>query len=306
MTENFRSTIGFARDTTGPALSATVADGYAASNLVSVSRRVRTSATRRDPHRTVVDAVMPCSAYALRHDWDLTSDTTNLIRAIEGVSDAGRGEAITGGRRWRIGKSGSDPVRFDCILQHVDGSHYEARKCLFTDWTITAERRSAVRCETTLNARELTTDDSSPTLAALPSGGRGVGPESLSYDFDGDTTGGMFSFVIGFQREAEAAGFSEAGVASAWAGALTPDIAGRMICRADPAVFDEAFRDEMRGSLAFTLALDGATLTITMGNVIVKATSRVHVDANLYEYALDFAAIQSGEADAAVIELVTS
>ncbi len=246
---------------------------------------------------------MVLSSFAVRHDWDMTSDVTNLMRAIEGMADAGRGGAITGGWRWRIGRGTADPVRFDVQLEHADGSHYEARKCLFADFTITAERRQAVRCETTLIAREFDTTDTGLTLAALPSSGRGIGPGDLSYNFDGDTTGGLFSFVVGFQREASAAGFSEEGVASAWAGSLTPDIAGRLVCRASLEAFDDAFRGTMEGSLLLSFNLPGWLVTMNFPNVVVKSPGRSHIDENLYEYALDFAALQVDDEDAAIIEL---
>lgn len=305
MTENFRSTIALVLDATGPALSEGIADGYAQANLVTVSRRVRTSASRRNPHRAVVEAVIPVSSYSLRHDWDLTTDLTNLRRVIEGVADAGRGEAISGGMRWRIGRSNADPVRFHCILAGVDGAHYEARSCIFVDWTLTAERRSAVRCETMLNARALTTDDSAPELAVVPGAGRGVSPLDIAYSINGDSTGGLFSLVIGFQRQAEAAGLDEEGTASAWAGSLTPDIAGRMVCRVALNVFDQAFRDEMRGGLTFSFVIGTATMVIDIPTAIMKASTRTHIDGNLYEYVVDFAAIQQENEDAATIELTS-
>lgn len=303
MNENWRNLIGFAHDSGTPdpvaAWTATRLHGSA----VNLRRKPLNPITRRDVFRVPAAAAVPFSEHVLRWDWPLTSNLSPIILLCDGMSDAGRAEAITGGYRWRIGR-GAVPVGYNAILDTVDGLHHEGSG-IFTDWTITAERASEIQCQTTMALRSLTDDDSATALAAAPSSGR-LATSSAAAASIGGGTDPVMSIVLGIQREAKAAGFTEDGVAAAWEGPIVPDIAGRIVCRCPAASYDAALRDQLEASLTITFTLPGgATLAFTMPNCIFQATARAVVNRTSYEYALEFAAVQDGSDDAATIELVT-
>ncbi len=306
-TRNAANRIGLFHDAAGPDMLTSVADAYAASSLVTIKRRIISTLSKRNPDRSAAGVRNLISAWSLEWDWPVTAELSNLYRVCEGFGDAGRGEAITGGYRWRISKGGT-PCGFGAVLDGIaGGTRYEGRRGIFTDATLTCERTSGTKMETSLQFLEFDEKDTAPDLATRPAPGRLASSLGTACSVDGDAAQTVFSVVLGFQREATPAGFDEAGVGSSWLGKLTPDVAGRIVCRLDSTRLATAFLGEgLTVPVVLSLTLPGGALfKVTMPACFLKVSTRVHIDDNLYEYSVDFAALENGTDDAVVMELTT-
>lgn len=305
-TRNAANRLALYHDSAGPAALSPAGDRYVTTSGINLRRRIFATLARRDPHRQPDGVKMPQSSFAVEWDWVLSAEVGNLYRVLDGLSDAGRGEAITGGLRWRIGMGGQ-PVAFNALVEGVaDGTRWEGRHGIFTDCTLTAERKSIVKVETTLSFLEFDTAETLSAADPALDSGPAVTALDVSATVSGDASQPVFGIVLGFQREADAAGFGEDGKGTAWRGRLTPDIAGRMILRATAERFDQAYRDAdgLVTDVVLSLAIPGGlVLTVDMPACLMKCTARTLVDDNLYEHVLDFTALAEEGEDAAVIEL---
>jgi hypothetical protein len=301
--ENWRSLVGFTHDATGPARSPAWTSRRMNGSGVNLSREKLSEIQKRDPHRAASQSRILLSSYEIEWDFPVTSATEYLSLVFGAMADVGRAEVSGGDTVYKIGR-GKDPVRTDIFLTGADGSHYIGRRALLTNLVLNVDLIQQCRMQATFAPRELAvTETDTFAGSAAPVSGRPATALDATVTIE-DTAARVFGWSVAFQREAKAGGFSEASVAAAWDGNLTPDIGGKMVCRCPRADFDEAFKTQIiRGITAVVQLPGGAALTMEFPRCILQATSKRVLSTEGYEYALEWAALQADDGDAATVTL---
>lgn len=300
--ENWRSTVGFEHDATGPDRLVAWSPRLMNSSGLDLKRNVVASLRRRDPHRAASEQLNLLSTFAAEWDFPLTSAVEYLQLVLEALGDVGRTNAAEGSTVYKVGR-GKDPVRTNLYMDGVDGTHHKAAGCILTDLTLNVDTLKSVTVGATWAARELVTGGGAFAGDAAPASGRlAMGRDSLVTV--GETQYPVFGWSVGFQREAQPAGLNENGVASAWGGNLTFDIGGKLVCRCTRPDFDEALTSQRIDPITAVIQFaGGSSLTMAFHRCILQADAKRVVSPEQYEYSLSWAATQADDDDCAIITL---
>lgn len=302
MNENWRSLAGFEHDGTGPDRLPLWTTSRLNSSDLKLTRDVRADIQTRDPHRSASAVVPVLSTYSLEWDFPITSAAEYLLFVLCGIADAGRTTEAGGDYTFRIGR-GKDPVRSNIYMDGVDGSHYKLHGCLLTDWTLNIDLIDQISSQVTFAARRLELLGSAAAFAAAPSSGRPATALDSSVVIGG-VEYPVFGWSVGFQREAAAAGLDEDGTAEAWDGNQVPDIGGKITCRCPSADFDAAMTETLTKAIQAVINLPGgAVLTMDFPRCILQAASKRIVGPELFEFSLEWSAVQPESGDNATITL---
>lgn len=302
--ENWRSIIGFEHDSEGPSRDILWSPRPMLSSGASMKRGDVATLKTRDPHRAASAVKALLSTYTVDWDWPVTSALDYLYLVLGMIGDVGRTNADEESVVFKVGR-GKDPVRTNLYADGVDGTHYLARACILTDWTLNVDTIQQVRAETTLASRELRIMEAAHTWEdAAPASGRLAAGKDCIVKIGG-VQYPVFGWSVGFQREAHAAGLDENSVASAWGGNLTFDIGGKVTCRAPAGEFDEALTAQREDPIEATINFFGGTaLKMEFPNCILQADSKRVVSPENFEYALQWSALQGADGDMATLTLM--
>lgn len=299
MNENRFSRLSIAQTSGSPAVAWTAREVEAAA--ATITRRTESALKKRGPGRAPTQARPLLSTFEIA--WNCQPGSMALLSLLfDAIADADRYEAIPGGFQWTIGND-RPPVRHSLMLAGVDGLTQTARNAVLSELILSLERTGALKAETTwiplslaaAEDLELTAAEVSPLLSH----------SGFSVSIDG-TPVNAFGLSIGFQREIEAAGLNDAGDATAFSGRMVPDIAGRLVCRIPTADFHFSLTNSIEAALLVEFSGDGWTGQIELPTVTLQANRRSLVGPENYEYALEFAAVDSDNAGTTALLSLTN